>query len=123
MANGDIDVKIRFRSFLPGSGFDSSGNARQGKTNVRGRIEATYLKGGVALTPQDVGLNTIDDLTLTCEEPFTSPDPAAGWRMAGYSRSARQFYVVQETIEVASGSAVNLTFDAFGDSGHDVELL
>jgi len=118
------DVKIRFRSFLPGSGYDGSGNARQGKTNVRGRIEVTsYTKGGETLKPQDLGLNTVDDLTLSCEEPFTSPDPASGWRWASWSRAAQQFYVIQETVEVAGGTVLNLTFDAFGDSAHDVEML
>ena len=119
-----IDVKIRFRSFLPGSGYDSSGGSRQGKTNVRGRIECTsYTKGGEALTPQDVGLNTIDDLTLTLEEPLTGTDPAQAVRAVSYSRSAQQFYVAVDNAELTGATSLNLTFDAFGDSAHDIELL
>lgn len=124
MAN---DVKIRFRSFLPGSGVDSGGNNKQGKTNVRGRIEVTsYSRGGESLTPADVGLTRIDDLTLTLEEPISGSDPAESRRSVGYSRSAQEFYINTggpTEGELAAGTAVNLSFDAFGDSAHDIELL
>ena len=118
------DVKIRFRSFLPGSGYNSSGNPRQGKTNIRGRIECTsYTKGGESLTPTDLGLTTIDDLTLTLEEPLTGNDPAQAVRTVYYSRSAQQFYVAVDNVELTGATNLNLTFDAFGDSAHDVEQL
>lgn len=119
-----IDVKIRFRSFLPGHGYNSGGSAKQGKTNVRGRIEVTsYTKGGEALTPQDLGLNTIDDLTLNLEEPMKGNDPAQTVRAVYYSRSAQQFYAATDNAEDAGAAAFNMTFDAFGDSAHDIELL
>lgn len=118
------DVKIRFRSFLPGAGHDSSGNARQGKTNVRGVIEVTnYTRGGETLTPADLGLSTIDDLVLTHREPVSSPDPAAGVRRVVYSYSAQQFYIIRDTVEEAATADPVISFDAFGDSSHDVELL
>jgi hypothetical protein len=129
MANGDIDVKVRFRSFLPGAGYDVNGLAKQGKTNVRGVITATYLRGGVNLLPADVGLDVIDTLTLTNEEPYTSVNPQQNYRTVGYSKSARQFYCVEEVsaantdAEVASGTSLSIEFDAFGDAAWAPELL
>lgn len=124
------DVKIRFRSFLPGAGHDGSGNAKQGKSNVRGEINVTsYARGGETLTPQDVGLTTIDDIVLTPKEAAGGANPAQGARRALYSHAAQQFYVLENVNatgvenEAASAAAINIRFDAFGDSAHDVELL
>ena len=121
------NVFVKFRSFLPGAGHNRSGVAKQGKTNVRGRLEVTYSRGGDSLTPSDLGLASIDDLVLTLEEPFTSEDPGQKKRYIGYSYSAQQFYVTQETLagipaEAGGSTVLNVTFDAFGDSAHDVEL-
>ena len=130
MANGDVDVKVRFSSFLPGAGYDASGRAVQGKTNIRGVITTTYLRGGVSLSAVDVGLETIDDLALTLPEPCSSNDPAQGYRDARYSKSAAQFYLTvgelgnnTDTVELPSGTVVDVAFDAFGDSAHNAELL
>lgn len=125
------DVIIKYRSYLPGGGHDRSGGQRQGKTNVRGRIEVTSsLMAGNLLPPEELGLTKIDDLRLTLEEPVTSAAPEASTnRQVEYSHSAEEFYVwgVLATSGVAAvvtaGSTYNMTFDAFGDSAHDVELL
>ena len=127
------NVFVKYRQFLPGAGHNRSGVAKQGKTNLRGRIEvSSYTRGGESLTPADLGLTFIDDLTLTLEEPFMSSDPGENRRQVGYSRSAAQFYCLKTRTgdeagedysdELAGGTALNLTFDAFGDSAHDVEL-
>lgn len=117
-------VKIRFRSFLPGSGKNASGSDKQGKTNTRGVIEVTnYSRGGESLTPQDVGLTAIDDIVLTHREPASGPDPAEGTRRVIYSHSQQQFYIVKGLVEEAATADPVITFDAFGDSAHDVELL
>ena len=126
-----LDVIIKFRSYLPGGGHDRQGGQRQGKTNVRGRIEVTSSTGtgGQALTPEDLGLTKIDDLVLTLEEPQRGADPSSDRRQVDYSHSAEEFYAIQiagitgVTTAVAAASAYNMTFDAFGDSAHDVELL
>lgn len=131
MANGDVDVYVRFRSFLPGGGYDSSGRSVQGKTNVRGRITTTYLKGGVNLSAEDLGLTALDDVTLTPEEPCPSADPSKATRRVYYSRAAGQFYITRNTgpetdrveVEESSGTTSNISFDAFGDSAHNAELL
>lgn len=127
MAN---DVIVKFRSHLPGGGHQRSGASRQGKTNVRGRIEVTSSTvKGERLTPEMIGLTRIDDLHLTLEEPVTCAAPEAGLtRRVGYSHVAQEFYVwtlnsAGTAATPSSGSSFNLTFDAFGDSAHDVELL
>ena len=126
-----LDVIVKFRSFLPGGGHDRAGGQRQGKTNVRGRIEVTSSVGtqGQVLTPEDLGLNRIDDLTLTLEEPILGSNAGDTRREVAYSHSAEEFYTftINGVDGVAAGvpdaSTYNMTFDAFGDSAHDVELL
>jgi hypothetical protein len=123
------DVYVRFKSFLPGGGYDSTGRPVQGKTNVRGVINVTsYTRGGETLRAQDVGLETIDSLDLELVEPFTSPNPSQNWRDVGYSSAAAQFYAWVEAssgafAELAGASAFEVAFDAFGDAAHAPELL
>ena len=124
------DVIIKFRSYLPGGGHDRAGGQRQGKTNVRGRIEVTSsVTEGEKLRPHEVGLTKIDDIHLTLEEPLQGASVLLNHREVGYSHQAQEFYVwsVAGTSGIVSiitaASTLNLTFDAFGDSAHDVELL
>lgn len=129
MAAGDIDVRIRFRSFLPGAGYDVNGQAKQGKTDVRGVITASYLSGGTPLLPADVGLDVIDTLTLVLEEPNRSPNPAQNYRTVSYSKSAQEFYCFEEVsaantdAELANATEILIEFDAFGDAAWAPELL
>ena len=122
-------VQIRWRSYLPGAGFDASGNPKQGKQEVHGRVTVTsYTKGGESLKPSDLGLTAIDHLNLQLVEPIRNEDPGQNSRRVDYSHSAQQFYVVNvgtsgTTSEAAGASTPNLTFEAVGDSAHDVELL
>ncbi len=131
MAN---DVKIRFRSFLPGAGFDSSGSAKQGKTRVVGEIDVTAYSGGDGepLNPVDVGLTVIDHINLrVADENSGALSAAAGGGMApmrdvSYTKSTGHFYLFTVNsdgqIGVLSNATESLEFDAFGDSAHDVEL-
>lgn len=121
-----IDVYTRFKDFLPGAGYDSTGRSVQGKTNIRGVIKVTsYTRGGENLTPTDLGLEEIDDLTLTLVEPLTGPNPSQQARVVRYATGARQFYVSRdaESVELASGTAFDIYFDAFGDAAHNAEML
>lgn len=126
MAN---QVTVRFRSYLPGSGWDSAGSAKQGKQEVRGIITVTdYVRNGEDLVPVDLGLTTIDHLDLVLQEPLTSNDPSEQWRKVDYSYSAAQFYVVEigqtgVALNIGATKDPVITFSAFGDSSHDVELL
>jgi hypothetical protein len=129
------DVKIRFRSFLPGGGFDSSGNAKQGKTRVVGRIEVTAYDGGEGepLKPVDVGLSAIDALTLRVEDENSGAMSDAGGvgsahtRHVTYAKTTGHFYLFSSDgagskIPGADNNTENVEFVAEGDSAHDVEL-
>jgi len=62
-------VKVLHKSFLPGAGFTTGGVAKQGKTSIHGVIEVTnYARGGEALSPQDVGLTTLDHIDIKHRE-------------------------------------------------------
>lgn len=144
------NVNVRFRSFLPGAGYDSAGQPKQGKTNVRGRVNVTsYARGGEALAPRDIGLAVIDDLRLTLVDPVRSSDVTNQQRDVVYSDAAEQFYVLEHLHdfhqfylggshtggyggqnpyrvggwqEIAGATVLTVSFDAQGDSAHDIEL-
>ena len=99
-------VKVLHKSFLPGAGFTT---------------------GGEALSPQDVGLTTLDHIDIKHREELMSSDPGGARRQILYSYAAQQFYVIKETtggefIEEAATADPVLSFEAFGDSASDVEL-
>ena len=127
MAN---DVKIRFRSFLPGGGFNSAGNAVQGKTRVVGLIDVTSYSGeeGEPLSPTDLGLSAIDSITLRVSDGISSGVPAGNIRGVSYVQSTDHFYLYTTASStgvvspVATAGTETVEFDASGDSAHDVEL-
>ena len=119
-------VATRFRSSLPGSGFDSSGAAKQGKRRVVGTISVTsYASGGVSLSAADVGLSTIDFISIKHESEAAGTEGRGG-REVRYNYGTADFYIVQEIGAVpaqpATGATHALRFDAQGDSADDVEL-
>lgn len=125
MAN---DVKIRFRSYLPGGGFDSAGGAKQGKTRVVGEVDVTSYAGqkGEPFVPRDLGLTAIDSIALRVADACVDGGGGAT-REVNYSKSTGHFYLI---LVAANGSVTNvakaqtetLEFDALGDSANDVEL-
>lgn len=121
------DVKIRFRKFLPGAGYSSAGAAKQGKTRIVGQISVTsYTSGGEALAPVDVGLTTIDAISLRVSDEVAS-DGAQFRRVVLYNQTNDLFYLayVQEdgvVDEYADAATETVEFIAEGDSAHDVEL-
>ena len=125
------DYTIRFRQFLPGAGFDSAGNAKQGKTRIVGSCSVTaYSRGGEALAPQDVGLTVIDSIHLRIEDEVHDLSGAGadeGRRTVLYNQTQDQFYLCMITnagvvTEDTQGATQTVEFDVFGDSAHDVEL-
>lgn len=124
MAN---DVKIRFRSFLPGAGFDSAGNPKQGKTRVVGQVSVTSYESGEPLSAQDVGLSSIDFMELNVSDA-TGNASGQNYRQALYVKSVGQFYLNTVSSagvpdQYAPAATETLEFVAEGDSAHDVELL
>ncbi len=110
-------------------GFDSNGNAKQGKQEVRGVITVTnYIQGGEDLTPADVNLTNIDYIELVLTEPFLGNQPDHDGRTIGYSVSAQEFYINLVTQVGQKSELVNtfdpvVMFNAFGDSVEAPELL
>ena len=134
MASAAHDVKIRFRSYLPGAGFDSSGNPKQGKTRVVGEIDVTAYSGGDGdqLSARDLGLTVIDSIHLRVADENTGAmsDTAASGvaplRGVSYTKSTGHFYLFRidsdGVLQVVDNATETLEFDAFGDSAADVEL-
>jgi len=121
-------VKPTFKQWIPGAGRTAGGVPVQGKTRTVGRITLTAAAGGSPgegerLTPADVGLSTIDHISLKVVEEHGNTVV----RTAVYSASAQQFYVFE--VLTTSGvfqdasSTSELSFVAEGDSVMDVELL
>jgi hypothetical protein len=59
-----LTVKILGRSRLEGGGHDINGVAKNGKIEVWGELAGTYVTTGIAFTPTNIGLETIDFLDL-----------------------------------------------------------
>lgn len=118
-------IRELHRSFLPGAGSDTAGNASQRKQEVRGRIVvSSYTKGGEALTPADLGLETVDYLSLEVVDSVKGPNEAPNF--ATWVEDVNQFYVFDrvndgttpntQVVEIAGASALTIAFNAFGDS-------
>ena len=123
------DVKVRFQHFLPGAGFDSSGNPKQGKTRVTGEIDVTSYSGeqGEPLTATDLRLANIDAVTLRVADAMQG-DSTGTERQVLYTKSTGHFYLHLIDAggiktQVAAAQTETLEFVAEGDSAHDVELL
>ncbi len=115
-------VKQRFHRPLPGGGFDSNGNPRQGKVEVRGVISVTtYAAGGESLTPTDLGLGTIDWIDLKHEEQAGGKE-GSETREVLYNFATQDFYI-REAGAPANAGAHELRYNAFGDTVRDAELL
>lgn len=122
------DVYVRFRSFLPGAGFDSSGNNKQGKTRVVGMVDVTSYAGGggESLAPVDLGLTTIDFLAMRPVNEVPGGD-GKHKREAVYAADSDKFYLINvdaagSRTHESAATAMEVEFVAEGDSAHDVEL-
>lgn len=122
------DIKKRFSSFLPGGGFDSAGNPKQGKTRVVGLIDVTSYAGGggESLSAIDVGLSTIDSIKLRPVNEVPGGD-GKHKREAVYASDSNTFYLLNvdaagSRTHEAAAAAIEVEFVVEGDSAHDVEL-
>ena len=126
------DIKVRFKSFLPGGGYDSSGNAKQGKTRVVGEIDVTSYsgQGGEPLSATDLGLSTIDAISLRNADEASGNLGGTGEafrREVIYTKSTGHFYLFNVDgagawDDLAAAQTETLEFVAEGDSAADVEL-
>jgi hypothetical protein len=120
-------VKPTFKQWFPGSGRSTGGVPVQGKTKTTGRVSVSAYQKGEPLAATDVGLSTIDHITLRVVEEI-SGDPTAPRREVGYSPSAGQFYLwtvdrAGSITQYVAGATEEVSFVAEGDSVMDVELL
>lgn len=121
------NVKILFRHYLPGGGFTTSGQPKQGKTITWGKVDVTsYSASGESLTPNDLGLTTVDSVHFSVIQ-INGSDVAdnvvagAQWRKTNQTLSI--FDNVNTPTEVGAGETVDVGFIAVGDSARDVEAL
>ena len=119
-------IQTRFRSALPGGGFDASGAAKQGKRRVVGQITVTsYGTGGESLTANDIGLSTIDFVTIRHNDQAAGKEGRDA-RIVNYCFSTSDFYIQQISgagvQNAATGTSHTLQFDATGDSADAPEL-
>lgn len=115
-------VQTRFRSALPGAGFDSSGAARQGKRRVVGQISVTsYGNVGESLTPADIGLSTIDYISIRHENQAGGKEGRES-RVVNYNFTSQDFYIVTGLGVGAPTATHTLQFDAIGDALDAPEL-
>ncbi len=121
------DFTIKYRQFLPGGGFDSTGAPVQGKTKIVGSVSVTSYARPEALSPTDVGLTTIDSIQLRVGNQSGHPS-ASNRREALYNQASDQFYLITissvgAVLEYAAAATETVEFEVFGDSAHNVELL
>ena len=121
-------VKPTFKQWIPGAGRTAGGVPVQGKTRVVGRITLAAGHpgtpgGGESLKPSDIGLSTIDYISLKVVEEMGNTVT----REAVYSASAQQFYVFEvlttSGVYTDASNTSEISFVAEGDSVMDVELL
>lgn len=124
-------IRVRGKQHLPGGGFNSNGNPRQGKIQVWGKIEVTdYRHGGETLTPADLGLRTIEWLDIKFDNAVGGAS-GGNYREAKYSYVDQQFYLLESQggvavgplREIANTADPRLSFLAAGDTIDDVELI
>lgn len=118
-------IKVRSRSALPGVGFDSAGNPKQGKRKVVGSLAVTsYASGGESLTATDLGLAVIDTIAIKHNDEAANTE-GRGSRWVNYCNTTSDFYIMQQvgTTEVAAtGTSHTLNFVAEGDALDGIEL-
>lgn len=115
-------VAVRYRSYLPGSGFDSNGSPKQGKEESVGVITVTSAARGESLPPSKLGLTTIDFIDLQVQQAVGG---AGGQpRTALYDYSSQEFYLFEDDDPTnLVGDSVTVRFHAFGDSIRGTEFL
>jgi hypothetical protein len=123
MANGDFDVKIHFKTAIPGGGYTDAGAAKNQKTLVIGELTGTYVASGYVVKPQDFGLDVIDHISFTCElinaVAGTAAEPKYAFRDV---TNGTIFHMDLDNQEATAGQATVATFFAVGDGAAAPEL-
>ena len=121
-------LQIRSRTWLPGQGFDSSGNAVQGKQMLTGTITiSSYTTGGESVEPKDLGLSTVDHATWQVVNANDATVPVATTPFtATYNGTGNLLFIntnASTQAEATSTQTAVVNFTVIGDSAHNAELL
>lgn len=120
------DIRVNFRTWIPGAGFNLSGVAVQGKQVAVGQIDVTsYTTGGETVNAQDLGLETVDAIVFDVERVNNAnTEPAASNLLtAQYIRTTSKVMIkLDENNEVSTTQDARLYFIAIGDSALAPEL-
>ena len=116
MADGDFDVKTRFRSALPGVGYNSSGAAVNDKTMVVGSITFTYNTNGLSITGPDLGLSTIDFMDFSQVAANNDTAGTAGAPLYAIYDGSKVIITDDAGTEATDSQTGSMRFIAFGDS-------
>ena len=116
-------VKILGRTYLPGPGFTSGGTPKQGKTQAWGVINITsYTTGGEDVSPNDLGLTTIDHASFRLKS-VDGVNTTAVNDTVEYRDTTSKLVVYDSGSQATSTEAAVVTFHVVGDSANDVESL
>lgn len=116
-------VQILGRSYLPSSGFNTSGTPKQGKTHTWGVVTITsYTANGEPVSANDLGMTSLDFVTFSVDA-VDGAQPAANAEVSAVYRYTDAKVVVFEAAADVVDTSATLRFFAVGDSGRDVESL
>lgn len=120
------NVTTTYRSPYLAGGRNQAGAAVRNKTLVAGVVNVTaYTTGGETVNPQDLGLETMDEIFFnvrTMNDAATVP-AAATIGLAAYNRTLNKMIVnTTGTTEITSGEDAVVGFLAIGDSAGAPEL-
>lgn len=123
-------VKILFKGTIPGVGFDQNGLAKQNKTLVVARMVTTDVQSGSeSLTPNDLGLETIDFINLkVVSESGGVPAISATTSVTAEYDDADETVFISDVAAAGDRAAITNDEDpvikilAVGDSAFTVEL-
>ena len=122
MADGDFDVRELGRSRLPGGGSTLAGQAKNDKIAVWGQIDFTYNTAGLVVGAVDLGLSTMDFITVSQvflnDTAPSATNPASGIYTATSEGNGNIILVTNNTTQAEATDSQNgtLTYFAIGSA-------
>lgn len=119
-----IDVRVRSRTSLLGSGRTSTGAVVNNKTMVQGDLDiTTYTGSGEPLVPRDFGLTVIDAIFIDILDVDGGVIATDSILVGNYDRTNELLLLWDgNTGVVVAGSNAQLRFLVFGDSAAAPDL-
>ena len=119
-----IDVRVRSRTALLGSGHDVNGATVNNKTMVQGDLDiTTYTTAGEPLVPRDFGLTVIDAIFIDVLDVDGTVIATNSIIIGAYDRTLQLLLLWDGNAGTAvAGSNAQLRFLVFGDSATAPDL-